>query len=75
MLLKIYELDLLKEIKQHRDKLLWTIKEHNKYRSLKYLPKLPKLFSIVEFNLLTNKNYNYGATWIKKRFKDDFMQI
>lgn len=75
MLLNLLKYDLFTYAPHHRNRLIWTIKEHNKYRALKYLPFLPELFSIKELNLLTNKNYNYGASWIGKRKKEELIEF
>ncbi len=70
MLLNLLKYDLFAHAPHHRNKLIWTIKEHKKYRVLKYLLSLPEPFSIKELEVLTNKNYNYGATWIKRRYRE-----
>lgn len=67
MLLHLLKFDLFSYTPKHKNRLVWTIKSHNRYRSLKYLINLKKTFDICDVNMLTKRGYSYSANWIKKR--------
>ncbi len=72
-LLNLLKYDIFLYTPKHKDRLLWTIKNHKKYRALKYLTKLEDKFDIKDIKNISNKNYSYAAHWIKKRKREDII--
>ena len=65
-LLLLQDLKLFEYHKKHRESLVNSIKNHNKYRSHKYLTKLKINFDINNICNISNKNKTTCYNWIRK---------
>ena len=74
MLIKLLEYDLFFNIPHHKEKLIWTIRNHNKFRSLKYFINLPNKFDFYALTTITNREGNYCYNWLRKRRKDNLIE-
>ncbi|MBI2508103.1 LAGLIDADG family homing endonuclease [Candidatus Woesearchaeota archaeon] len=67
-LLKIFELELLKDKKNHHQRLLETIENHRWYKSHKHFTKLSQKFNGQNIRELMPKEICYS--WVRKRIGD-----
>jgi hypothetical protein len=73
-LLKLVQYDIFRQAPRHKEKLFWTIKNHKKYRALKYLIKLNKEFNQRDIKELSNKDSSYAAHWTQDREEEGIIK-
>lgn len=75
ILMKILKHNIFKFAPHHYKSLIWTIKNHKKYKVLKDLHLLSKEFSIKEVKNLIAKNYSNSSHWINKRKEEGLIEF
>ena len=73
-LLILAEYDLFSYIPHHKKRLMWAIKQHNKFRSLKYLINLEKRFDYKALQRITQKGESYTRGWLLKRRREGIIE-
>ncbi len=69
-LLRLHELGLFEDIPHHRDKIVWALSQHNRYRSLRHLVYLGTSFSKGDLRL----HQDSKGSWIVKRLREGLIE-
>ncbi|MEK6932988.1 MAG: hypothetical protein AABW56_04315 [Nanoarchaeota archaeon] len=74
MLLRLLEYDLFYNAPHHKKRLIWTIKEHNRFRALNYIINLPIKFNSKILNKTLGDRGTYIYSWLRKRRKEGLIK-
>lgn len=74
ILLSCLEHNLFCFAPHHKQRLLWTIKNHKRWKTLKYLRRVNNCFDTKDFKKISGKDTSYTIHWLEDREKEGIVK-